>query len=157
VETALRLHNHVREVCDCIRESNFLELYRKLGDRKAQDQIRRANSKYYHCRFLEEDPQACDRLPRDIGSGKAGQPCPSNPFRDPKNTELFQEHQRYRYWAEEALDLLSLQELGMLPPFESLSPFEVTLLRAAVSFMRELEIEKQKEAQREWEERNRSR
>ena len=76
---ALRNEERWAEVNHCPREAQFHELYEAIGNKEKQDRIRE-EAERRPCYILLQNPNACDCLPEDIGTVKAGQPCPNNPY-----------------------------------------------------------------------------
>ena len=59
-------------------------MFDALGDRDAQEAVRKRETDKAHCSILRESPFGCSALPRDfdgdMGFFAAGSVCPNNPF-----------------------------------------------------------------------------
>ena len=103
-------------------------MYAALGDREAQDEIRKENQHAGHCALLEKkSPSFCTN-------------CPNNPFRIPDYStpppvanryHAIQRAERMGAYLSRAMWLLDRNELGMNLDINSMRPTDFTMLRIA--------------------------
>jgi hypothetical protein len=93
----------------CPLEPQFNELYEVLGDKAAQDAIRKANPTEQHCPKLRANPKACIN-------------CDNNPHENPKLRKQTECLEKYGYLLEDGKRLLNLSELGFLRDLDQLTP-----------------------------------
>jgi hypothetical protein len=109
----------------CVREKCFQELYQASGKKTEQDHIRAAYPDVTHCRWLQEDPNACDCFPFEIEGAKIGDPCPNNPYE--REGELFSSLQDHAALLGVAHYIEDLIDLNILP--QELSPEDFMVAR----------------------------
>jgi hypothetical protein len=128
---ALRNEERWSQDCSCNREPQFHELYRHLGNKAKQDEIR-ARSEGRPCFILMRDPAAksCNCLPKDIGIAKAGEPCPNNPYH--RNADLYDELVGASSVIEMARYYETLSEIGGIDA-DSVLPEEWVLIRTMLA------------------------
>ena len=99
----------------CPLEPQFNELYEVLGDKAAQDEIRKRHPRNPHCPKLRANPKAC------IG-------CKNNPYENPELLKRTECLEKYGYLLEDGKRLLTLSELGFLRDLDQLTPEAYLLL-----------------------------
>lgn len=111
----------MREDAKCGREECFADLFLSLGDKEAQDEVRRATPDLRHCGLLKKDPSCCL-----VCSLK------ENPYRG-HDAELALEAARNIDLVRDALDLFASWEIGLLRKEDllDLSPDQITALESA--------------------------
>lgn len=105
-----------------MREKNFPEMYRALGSREKQEEIREVNSDETHCKLLMESPMSCESLPKDIGNATKGSVCPNNPLF--RHKDLYKHVRRYETVFANFEYLERLVQLGALPSLDEMTPEE---------------------------------
>lgn len=138
---ALGEKDRLSKKIECVREDNFIQMYRHLGDEVAQRKIREANRNRTHCRFLKDDPNACECLPYDIGTARQGQRCPNNPFF--RFEEEIYDFQLKEHIVNRAEHIEELIVLDMLPPIDEITPEEFAVAVAVKRFMKMKDLEMQ--------------
>lgn len=115
----------------CPVEPDFGALFKVLGDKEAQDQIRRENRDAVHCPFLIDNPNHCTG-------------CKQNPFSKDRRPDLAVVDE----WAESiehGLELLDLVDMGFRLELSEIDPEEMTLMRILRSEIAKYQAEKAKE------------
>ena len=112
----------------CDREENFQEMYIALGDRDAQDEIRKDNPHASHCSLLKNK------------SSSFCTDCPNNPHRIPDSVTSKPVAERYHaiqrakqmgFALERAIWLMDMADLGQRTAVEKMRPTDLILLRIA--------------------------
>ena len=129
----------IQDVEMCVRENSFVELYRALGDKKRQDQIRLGNENKRHCKFLIEDENACDKLPASAEE-HAGRICPNNPYADHEKNALIELAYEEKEIVSIAYNLAYLADIRMLPA--DIDPVELHILKTVQLTLAEINKER---------------
>ena len=119
----------------CGREESFAEIFPLMGDKTAQDEIRRKTADLRHCRLLEKRPDACLRCRMN-----------SNPYRD-RNPQAVLDAIRHSELLADALELELEHRMGLLDKQDllALTPEEIV----AIQIVRDFRSHKQAKAQAE--------
>lgn len=121
-------------------------MYAVLGDRKAQEDIRKSNPDTYHCRFLERhSSKFCECLSFDIEGSepdevyRKGTICPNNPYHI--HQELFDDLNAYISLLNRAYYFKTLIELNQAPKVSAMTPEEFVVYAAMNTVSRQEIIE----------------
>ena len=140
-QEALRAWNDAKELEQCTREEDFVEMYPHLGDAEKLEEIRSRVKNRSHCAFLRKDSNACHSLPSGFDGVEAGTVCPHNVYHH--QSQVFEHREGVADTIERLFRLLNSAEIGIISE-SSLDPLTVTELITARNELDKQQADKSK-------------
>lgn len=115
----------------------------RMGNEKAQQEIRDLHTKATHCPFLKVDSDACVCLPEhdDLSEKDVGVPCPNYPRMNPKYVPVYESAVASSHLFSEAFYCRDMIELNAVPPTSEIDPTTFEICRVARRYMKTMEQE----------------